>query len=355
MTEIVSLSAVQDLYGSRLTAVAFNQIAVREGLVHLRRATFPAAELTLEQLSVLGDVELAERLPAGASVVLRLGPRMVACLWAGRGNGEIAVAGTERDGVDRVASDLIAALRDPEPRDDHVPITFWAHSQGRPLNPRRRIQAPAWHEIRPNYGQAARGELDELMRSTGPGPGGLLLWHGEPGTGKSHALRALARAWRGWCDTHFITDADAFLGGQTSYMLNALQHSDDGAAGDERWRLIVLEDAGELLAADARAVAGQALSRLLNLSDGVLGAGLRAIVLVTTNEPLRRLHPAVVRPGRTWAEIEFPALTADEANAWLAARGGGARVDRVTPLAEAFALLGGRRAVRQPGVGFAAA
>ena len=45
------------------------------------------------------------------------------------------------------------------------------------------------------------------------------------------------------------------------------------------------------------AVAGQGLSRLLNVSDGLLGEGLRAVVLVTTNEPLRRLHPAVVRPG----------------------------------------------------------
>ena len=191
------------------------------------------------------------------------------------------------------------------------------------------------------------------MRATSPGPGGLVLWHGGPGTGKSHALRALAREWRGWCDTHFITDADAFLGGQTDYLLAVLEHDDDEAS--ERWRLVVLEDAGELLAADARAAVGQALSRLLNLSDGVLGEGLRTIVLVTTNEPLRRLHPAVVRPGRTWAEIEFPALTRDEANAWLAERRSAERVDRETSLAEAFAVAGGRqRAPGRAGVGFAA-
>src|SRR5215207_1268095 len=91
------------------------------------------------------------------------------------------------------------------------------------------------------------------------------------------------------------------------------------ADGTRPWRLLILEDAGELLAADARAVAGQALSRLLNVTDGLLGAGLRALVLLTTNEPLRRMHPAVVRPGRTWAEVEFSALPADEANAWLEA------------------------------------
>ena len=35
------------------------------------------------------------------------------------------------------------------------------------------------------------------------------------------------------------------------------------------------------------------------LVDGIVGQSLRVLVLVTTNEPLRRLHPAVVRPGRT--------------------------------------------------------
>ena len=29
--------------------------------------------------------------------------------------------------------------------------------------------------------------------------GRLILWHGEPGTGKTHALRALAWEWRKWC------------------------------------------------------------------------------------------------------------------------------------------------------------
>jgi hypothetical protein len=116
----------------------------------------------------------------------------------------------------------------------------------------------------------------------------------------------------------------------------------------------VLEDAGELLAADARAVAGQALSRLLNVTDGLLGAGLRAVVLVTTNEPVRRLHPAVVRPGRTWAEVEFAALSANEANVWLDARGVETRVAREPTLAELFALAGGRAVAERAGVGFAA-
>ena len=61
---------------------------------------------------------------------------------------------------------------------------------------------------------------------------------------------------------------------------------------------MVLEDTGELLAEDAHTRTGQALSRLLNVTDGVLGQGMNTIVLVSTNEPLGRLHPAIRRAGR---------------------------------------------------------
>jgi hypothetical protein len=355
MSDTFCLSTTQELRGAGLAAAAFNALAVRERLAQLRRASFPAGDLSLAQLTVFGEVELAERHAGGSSVLLRPEPEMLVHLFAARGQGEVAVAGTDRGAVDRVAAGVIAALRDAEPEDDRVPVTFWAYgSGGPPVNPRRPIRAPAWEEIRANYAASVRSKLDELMAATAPGPGGLLLWHGAPGTGKSYALRALAREWRDWCDTHLITDADAFLGGQTSYLLNTLLRSDRGPRGERRWRLIVLEDAGELLAADARAVAGQALSRLLNLTDGLLGAGLRAVVLVTTNEPLRRLHPAVVRPGRTWVEVEFSVLLPEEANPWLAARGSTARVDREVSLAELFALADGRTVASPSAVGFRA-
>ena len=45
------------------------------------------------------------------------------------------------------------------------------------------------------------------------------------------------------------------------------------------------------------------------------------VVLVTTNEPLRTIHPAVSRPGRCAAQVEFTAFPPEEADAWLERQG----------------------------------
>lgn len=67
----------------------------------------------------------------------------------------------------------------------------------------------------------------------------------------------------------------------------------------------------------ARRAAGQALSRLLNLTDGLLGQGRRVLAAITTNENIGALHPAAVRPGRCLAQIEVGPLPGPEAARWL--------------------------------------
>ncbi len=187
-----------------------------------------------------------------------------------------------------------------------VPVTFWSY--GVHSSTRRRLPTALWSEIAPNYAPATRSRLSALLEHPeGRDAGKLILWHGEPGTGKTHALRALARSWRAWCEIHYVMDPESFFGTPTSYMRDVLMNSDDyyepyeerghedGQVGDDKWRLIVLEDTGELLGVDAKLDTGQGLSRLLNVVDGLLGQGLKLLVLITTNEPLAKMHPAVIR------------------------------------------------------------
>lgn len=80
----------------------------------------------------------------------------------------------------------------------------------------------------------------------------------------------------------------------------------------------------------------------MNLVDGLIGQGLRIGVLITTNDPLSGIHPAVSRPGRCGAAVSFDAFDKDEAREWLAGQGvEGPSRDR-TSLAELLALRDGR-------------
>jgi len=93
--------------------------------------------------------------------------------------------------------------------------------------------------------------------------------------------------------------------------------------------------------------AGQGLSRFLNVVDGLVGQGLRILVLVTTNEEIGRLHPAVARPGRCAANILFTLIPPEQANAWLAERDHDATVSESLTLAALYAMVEGWDAVTE--------
>jgi hypothetical protein len=130
---------------------------------------------------------------------------------------------------------------------------------------------------------------------------GILIFHGEPGTGKTTFIKSLI------CENQNIDfiylDESAFAYMNTSNFVKYLMDKEIGT-------VFILEDCETLLT--QRIKNNTLLSNLLNLSDGLIGSGTGFKYICTFNTDLSNIDPAVMRRGRLRLIYEFKKLESEK-------------------------------------------
>lgn len=246
----------------------------------------------------------------------------------------IYAAGESEEAIKAASETMKPWFTPVEVTNDKVIVNFWSLSANGPRTHQRKIEVPSWEDISQNYSRYVSEEFGRVVdRNFDSTEGKLVLWYGPPGSGKSFAIRAVMRGWKK-TSFEYIVDPERFFGSNPDYMLDVILNGSNAKA-----KLLILEDTGELLSADAKHRSGQGLSRLLNVADGLIGQGVNLTILLTTNEELGSFHPAVVRPGRCLSKVEVGPLSVMESVKWLRDHGSSAKVSEPKTLAELYAIL----------------
>lgn len=153
-----------------------------------------------------------------------------------------------------------------------------------------------------NYGKDFLKVHEKVLKALNEQESGLLLFNGEPGTGKSSYIKHLCS---GVIKRKIAYIPVSLINQLTSpQMLPLLSENKD--------IVLVLEDAEKALVSRDVSEYTDIVQSILNLTDGILGGALNVSIIATFNTDKEKIDTALLRKGRLRVSYEFKKLSLEQ-------------------------------------------
>ena len=165
-----------------------------------------------------------------------------------------------------------------------------------------------------HYGSGFDTFHTQLLERFKSDPKGLVLFHGESGTGKTYYIRNLIKDLVK-IGKHVIYFPPNMVGHLVSpEIMTFLASTVMEMAEEGKSCVLLLEDAEPLLVSRGNDGRSDGITNLLNITDGLLNDMLSIQVIATFNTDLKNIDDALLRPERLIARKEFKKLNVEDAN-----------------------------------------
>ena len=136
---------------------------------------------------------------------------------------------------------------------------------------------------------------------------GIILLHGDPGTGKTSYIKHLTTLVKDK-DILFIPPSMAEMLSEPTIIPFLMDHKNS---------ILIIEDAERVISDREGNGSPAGVSNILNLTDGILGDCLNIQVIATFNMKREKIDQALLRKGRLIAEHKFENLSVEDTNKLL--------------------------------------
>ena len=167
-----------------------------------------------------------------------------------------------------------------------------------------------WEELDLHYGKGFQKTYDKIIKSLKEKNKGLLLFHGDPGTGKTYCIRQIIK--------DLSLENKTFLYFPTRLMDNLMDPSFisflvDFVKTEDHELVLIIEDAEAVVQKREDSFGNEGVSNILNLTEGILNDILKIQIICTFNIDMAEIDEALKRNSRMIADIHFSKRSIEEA------------------------------------------